>query len=494
MQNGFKCRLLAFFLLVFVCSTVSLIAKEDRFKPWNTENGLPQNSVVSIAQTRDGYIWLATFDGLARFDGVRFRVFRKLDTPELPTNRLVDLFVDPEGRLWILTEVANRIVVYEKGRFASFTKGKDFETTDMGKPWRLKTEMVLRNGDVEFVYQDGAFHRRPISSHKLPNVFWDEHQSIWIDLGDKYLAGVSGHLESYAKSPAMPFDGLSLIGRKSVTIGDSLWFILPYKQDVVPWTHLARLRNGEVTEFPITAHDSSVLQLDRDGNLWLGDFTIGLIRIDAKTLARADPHDFHAEAIGLKEIKVRDLFSDRDGNLWICSDRGLWLIKDPPPIRVYTAADGLPAQNIYSVLEDKRGRIWFGAWEKNLVRFEEGRFYSENFALVSALFEDRQLRLWVGNHRPWYRDGPSWRPAERDWAPVSNRVNREIDVISQDFAGNIWYGGAETGISRYDGTNVRKFTTADGLPVMAATTNFENRTGKNLGGTSARLGRADGER
>ncbi|HSE26438.1 MAG TPA: two-component regulator propeller domain-containing protein [Pyrinomonadaceae bacterium] len=64
MQNGFNCRLLSFFFLVFVCSPVSLIAKETLFKTWNTENGLPQNSVISIAQTPDGYIWLATFDGL----------------------------------------------------------------------------------------------------------------------------------------------------------------------------------------------------------------------------------------------------------------------------------------------------------------------------------------------------------------------------------------------------------------------------------------------
>jgi hypothetical protein len=217
MQNGFKIRLLSLFLFAFVCSPFSLIAQENLFKIWNTENGLPQNSVVSIAQTPDGYIWLATFDGLARFDGVRFTVFRKLDTPELPTNRLVDLFVDPEGRLWILTEIANKIVVYERGRFASFTNGKDFETADLSEPWRLKTAMVLRNSDVEFFYQDGAFHKRPVYPRKLPRVFGDGHKSIWIDLGDKYLAGVSGHLKSYAKASAMPFNELSLIARKSVS-------------------------------------------------------------------------------------------------------------------------------------------------------------------------------------------------------------------------------------------------------------------------------------
>ena len=69
-----------------------------RFKTWNTENGLPQNSIQAITQTPDGYLWIATRDGLARFDGIRFKIFQKSNTPELPTNRLWDLFADDYGR------------------------------------------------------------------------------------------------------------------------------------------------------------------------------------------------------------------------------------------------------------------------------------------------------------------------------------------------------------------------------------------------------------
>ena len=281
-QNGFNCRLLSFFFLVFVCSPVSLIAKENLFKTWNTENGLPQNSVVSIEQTPDGYIWLATFDGLARFDGARFKVFRKLDTAELPTNRLAGLFVDTDGRLWILTEDTNRIVVYENGRFKSFAKGKDFESNDMSEPWRLKTEMVLRNDDTEFFYEDGRFRSRPASVRKLPGVFWDEHQYIWIDKGDHYMGGKNGRLESYSKKSAMPFDGLSLIARKAIVIDDTLWFLMPHEVGGKPErTRLARLRNGEVTEFPVRMSDTTALALDRENNLWLGDLSLGAVRIDA---------------------------------------------------------------------------------------------------------------------------------------------------------------------------------------------------------------------
>jgi streptogramin lyase len=247
-------------------------------------------------------------------------------------------------------------------------------------------------------------------------------------------------------------------------IEDSLWFLMPHEiGSKIIETRLARLRNGEVTEFPVAAHDTTVLQLDRDNNLWIGDFSFGVVRIDAKTLAAGDPRNFPTVDADLADIKVRGMFADRDGNLWIYSDRGLRLLKDPPPVKVYSVADGLPSENIYSVVQDKLERIWFGGWEKHLIRYEAGRFFSEPFDLVTALFEDRNSQLWVGNHRLWYRDGNAWRPLEPDWGPRSG-VKPEVDVISQDSSGNIWYGGAGTGISRYDGNTIRKFMTADRLP------------------------------
>ncbi len=70
---------------------------------WLTENGLPQNTVHSIAQTRDGYIWIGTEAGLARFDGVKFTIFDKQNTPQLKSNYIRALLADRQGALWIGT-------------------------------------------------------------------------------------------------------------------------------------------------------------------------------------------------------------------------------------------------------------------------------------------------------------------------------------------------------------------------------------------------------
>ena len=86
---------------------------------WLTENGLPQNTVHAIAQTRDGYIWIGTEEGLARFDGVKFTVFDKQNTPELKSNYIRTLLADRQGALWIGT--AQGLVRMLNGRFTVFT-------------------------------------------------------------------------------------------------------------------------------------------------------------------------------------------------------------------------------------------------------------------------------------------------------------------------------------------------------------------------------------
>src|SRR3954462_2183559 len=87
---------------------------------WQTDQGLPQNSVISIAQTRDGYLWLATFNGLVRFDGVRFTVFDSHNTPALESSRIVRVWEDQSGCLWIGCE-SGGLVRRQNGQFEADT-------------------------------------------------------------------------------------------------------------------------------------------------------------------------------------------------------------------------------------------------------------------------------------------------------------------------------------------------------------------------------------
>src|SRR5689334_8482859 len=93
-------------LLLFLCLGIYTAPAQYRFDHWTTDNGLPQNTVGSILQTTDGYIWFTTLDGLVRFDGVRFTVFNKNNSKNLPSNRLVKLVAEDDNTLWLITEEA----------------------------------------------------------------------------------------------------------------------------------------------------------------------------------------------------------------------------------------------------------------------------------------------------------------------------------------------------------------------------------------------------
>ena len=100
---------LSFFAAVTFEGAAALGAQDYVVDTWQTEDGLPQNSVTALAQTRDGYLWVGTQDGLARFDGVRFVPFDAHNTPAIRNSRIVQLFEDRKGALWIGTEDAGMV-------------------------------------------------------------------------------------------------------------------------------------------------------------------------------------------------------------------------------------------------------------------------------------------------------------------------------------------------------------------------------------------------
>src|SRR6266704_6460702 len=90
---------------------------------WDTEDGLPENAIISMTQTRDGYLWLGTLNGLVRFDGIRFTVFDESNTPGLNSGRIIFLFEDSQSNFWIGTETAG-VVLVKDGRVKSLDIGR----------------------------------------------------------------------------------------------------------------------------------------------------------------------------------------------------------------------------------------------------------------------------------------------------------------------------------------------------------------------------------
>src|SRR5262245_33468429 len=135
---------------IFLCLCSITTFAQYRIDHWTTDNGLPQNTVRAIAQTRDGYLWLTTFDGLARFDGVRFTVFDKSNTPAITNNRITALYEDRDGTLWIGAD-QGELVAYRNGVFTAYATFERFRGAPiLGFRPDLNDEILIITGPAAY--------------------------------------------------------------------------------------------------------------------------------------------------------------------------------------------------------------------------------------------------------------------------------------------------------------------------------------------------------
>jgi ligand-binding sensor domain-containing protein len=181
-------------------------------KAWSTSDGLPHLSVTALAQTRDGYIWVGTLAGLARFDGVSFKVFTPQNCPELPKSRIGALFEGADGTLFIATERGGGLVAFREGKFKQLLgAGSEAEG--------IVACLRERSGGSVFVARSGAMWRwsgtnlTTLSTNRdfypvLPrSVCQDEQGQIWMvsssEQTGRLLRFSSGELKSVALEGAL---------------------------------------------------------------------------------------------------------------------------------------------------------------------------------------------------------------------------------------------------------------------------------------------------
>jgi signal transduction histidine kinase/ligand-binding sensor domain-containing protein len=468
---------------VLVSSVAAAAQAQPRLRTWTTAHGLPQNTVHSIAQTPEGYLWLGTRDGLARFDGVRFHVFNRGNTPELPTNRIGRLFVDAGGRLWIYPEASRMLVVRENGRFTALVQGRDFEADNLYEPQRAGHPMRLRFGDVDYVFDNGRFTRQAAGARLPPRVFSDDGRTVWIESGDDYLAAADGRLTRHARTAVPPFDPRRTMAWPSVEANGDLWFYLPFGDEFT----LCRLRNGQLAVSNLSQRDLPSLMVDRSGHLWIGGAPDGFRRIEAAAIRGGDISGLTPEWVASagSDLNAVTMFSDRDANLWLGTDSGLHLVHGDPVVTVYSRASGLASDNVYPIVQDASGAIWFGAWNLHLIRYADGVFDAEPMTYVTALALDRDNRLWsAASHSLAYREDGRWRP----FRVPGLELGSEMSVIAQTRDGAMWFGNS-SGIARYENGTSRLFTTDDGLPGTVVTSFLETAAGSIWVGTTDGLAR-----
>ncbi len=421
---------------------------------WVTENGLPQNTVHAITQAKSGYIWIATEEGLARFDGIKFTVFDKQNTPELKSNDIRVLLEDRRGALWIGT--ADGLVELRDSNFTAFTTQQGLPANVInalsedldGSLWVATAAGVVRFGEGVFK----AFDQDEFPRDGVDALFVDQQGALWIGSSDGLACYKSGKVTKYTRQDGLVDNNVVSIDQDldgHVWIGTANGLNRLDGDQFLTYTTRDGLPNNRITS----------LKTDREGSIWIGTGG-GLSRFTEGHLSNFRAGDRLANEI------ILSIFEDREGSLWIGTESdGLSLLKDKK-FTTYTSREGLASDLIKSIYEDGQNNIWIGTNGGGLNLLKEGKVttYTTTDGLSSnvilALFGDDHGNLWVGTPDGLnrFKDGKF-----KTLTSADGLANDFVRSIYADRSGNLWIG-TRGGLTRLTGEHFNTYTIAEGLP------------------------------
>lgn len=515
-----RTRASRFFMAVFPCVfkfTVWLFAgsllvvtgrtegvREFLIQSWTGEDGLPGNTVTSVAQTPDGYLWVGTLGGLARFDGVRFVTVDLAKVAMVRDTTVTWLYTDRRGDLWIGTG-EGLLVRHREGAFSVF-QPPSHQTADRylqriaedgdGVLWTLNYEGgVCRFNQGDFQMKADGRDNLGLASAAVGG--------IWVAARNELLQGVGDRLDSVWNDAHEP--GFDLAAIAPARAG-GCW--------LAGGGRLRRFEAGAVREergrYDRMDSAMSGFLEDRQGNLWLANYGGGIVVCDADgTIHRL------TRSQGLPGDLVRCLFEDREGNVWagvearglvrirralfvsygkregltdetvlaVCEGApgevwvgsngdGVHCIKEGR-IRHYGAEAGLSNRFVWSLCWDQAGRLWAGTWGGGLFRLDGERFVSVDgglgpTAVVLALHEARNRTLWLGQRTGPDRVLETITRGRRDAIPVPGSLPRlDVRSLAETPDGSLWFGTVEEGLLRWQ---AGRFSHCDGDGGLSAQT------------------------
>jgi ligand-binding sensor domain-containing protein/signal transduction histidine kinase len=358
------------------------------FRAWQSEQGLPQDRVRALAQTSDGYIWVGTDDGVARFDGARFVPF---GLPEgLPNGPVRTLFGDSHGSLWI-GSVGDGLMCWQAGHLSTFTMANGLPSDSVGAIAEDNDGRIWIGTDAGLaLWQDGHLAKFDAAKEFLGKpitiLFKDSQGNIWLGATGagvfEFHDGKFIALEDSAVKELLQDPHCLLVGKSGqIWIGAGDDFVLcrdgnewrPYQ---IP-RHLSRSYVSSLAEEP-------------NGTVWAGSTSEGLFEFKDHKITEVNAGS------GLSDNAVESLLSDRDGNLWAGTDTGLNLLRQKD-LFAFDQRQGLGYGAVDGLVEIAPGEIWVGKPGDGLYQWDGQSFSHLMSADLSVIGE--QINAMLVSHR-----------------------------------------------------------------------------------------------
>ncbi|MCC5945441.1 MAG: SpoIIE family protein phosphatase [Bernardetiaceae bacterium] len=419
-------------LLYFILSSLVGYAQKSDFKPfapdqrlsqfllevWDSDKGLPTSALMGMAQTKDSYLWIGSYDGLLRFDGISFELYNKNNTKAFLTNNVVRLLSAPDGKLWIATQ-GSGLLSFEQEQFVSHG---------------------LQDAYIESMWQGSA-------------------DSLWIGTRSNglYLYEVSKKRFTAIQS--------EVIGKTSIYdityYNGAIWLASQHKGVFI-------LKNDKL--FPVNFSDSHkdsetpiCFYVDNDNNLWHGTLR-GIYKYNTQN------EQFELAVPELKNERIHDLKHDAAGNLWIVSRANIYRQNvKTAEVETLLTEIGDPIDDVRNIVFDKSGELWIPAARHGLCHLREGKFrnYTDKEGLshkaTYSVCETPDGGILVGMANGYIHRLDAKRNQITDFEIKTDIRPNEIFNLNYDSKGNLWVSTYRGLLLRKPSGEERLFKSEDGL-------------------------------
>lgn len=487
-------------------------------EPWNSLKGLQQSTVIDLAQSPDGFLWIATQEGVARFDGAKFTIYNDTDLwirqdlwvfamvaaqdgsiwvgtgaglnrlkdgkftaystqtnppgtiGSLPDNHIEALCEDADGAIWIATPKG--LTRFHQSKFTTIT------TRDGLPPNRIYRMIRSKSGGLWIGaerglsrYKHGKFTSYGVNDglnvDRVVHMIEDRNGALWIGDRSQGLFRYDGvNFNPYTKKEGLASNsicGLTEDQDGRIWIGTS--------------EGLNYLENGRIKQF--SEKDAAInniitaLMSDSEGNIWVGTGAKGIYRV------RKSKFQVLGKNEGLTDDVIDSVLEAKDGSIWVATDKGLNRIKDNK-IERWLTKDGLSDESLTALFESRDGSIWMGT-VAGLSRYSGGRI--TNYRVKDGLTDLRILAaaqeedgtIWFGADQgvTRYKDGrlePYLNDTVLGGATITN-------ILIRKATGEIWLSSVKDGLFSIKGGKLTQYTTADGLPTNLLNSVMEDDVG-----------------
>lgn len=493
---------------------------------WDLDKGMPSNTVLDNLLSSEGYMWIATFDGLVKFDGVNFQMFNEKNHPSFKKNGALSLFEDEDNTLWIGTN-GGGLIKMKDGDFVLFQddtlqQSNIITAIDSDRDGFLW--LATRSGVMKF--KEGNFEREPrlssLSKSAILSLMIDSKGNIWIGtLGDGLFVLSEQELMHFDVSSGLDNNSVRSIMEDSlgnVWIGTNIgvnvysdkklskfeivtenpgFFVNDIIEDPFGALWIASdigliksyQGNIEILDQTNGLVDNNVqsLAFDNEGSLWMGNYRRGISRIKDGKFKN------YGVLEGLSN-EVINIAYHEDGVIWIGTDYGLAKMENDE-IKSYSLGQGYQKNRVRDILRDSRGNLWICTYD-GLVHFKNGRVVKRYFQKdgltnnkLRVIEEDSRGNIWIGSGKGLnrFKDGKFFQYGWKE-----GLKNEFIMSIYEDSQQRLWVGTDGGGIHLLENGRFKNYNEKDGLASNVIFQISEHANGNLWIGTNGGISRFDG--